>query len=59
LAHFQDVTSPILDDNEALNGKLLDAAIKKIKLLKTMYKIIRKGLMQLVLCPVIINLPLL
>ncbi len=33
-AHFQDVLSPILEDNEELNGKLLDAAIKKDKVIK-------------------------
>ncbi len=36
LAHFQDVLSPILEDNEELNGKLmLDAAIKKDNVIKT------------------------
>ncbi|MFN9981247.1 MAG: hypothetical protein ACK53Y_15080, partial [bacterium] len=40
-AHFQDALSPILSKDEELNGKLFNAAIKKIQLLKTICRIIR------------------
>lgn len=42
-AHFQDVLSPILDDNEELNGKLLDAAIKKDKVIKNNLQNYKEG----------------
>jgi hypothetical protein len=45
-AHFQDVLTPILDEDEELNGKLLDTALKKIRLLKLIYRTIGRGLIQ-------------
>jgi len=42
-AHFQDVLTPILDEDEELNGKLLDAALKKDKVTKINLQNYREG----------------
>jgi hypothetical protein len=33
-SHFQDIISLVIDENEEMDGKLLDASIKKYKIIK-------------------------
>jgi hypothetical protein len=34
-SRYQDILSPLLEDDKEMDGKLLDSSLKKMKLLKT------------------------